>query len=119
MNLLRKWFPPKWKLKQVTTVRKSTGPNWIGQAIIEKDGAERLVQRTWKREPKPAEVKAFARAEAKRRNLGGEKHAFNLRQKGIVVATVHGAWTDDDNFEIAELIQVGPAMETNEGPEES
>ena len=106
MSFLRKWFPPKWAFGRIVIVRKSTGANWLSHATIVRDGEERLVQRIWKREPSGAEIRASARAEAKRRNIGGEKHAFNIRKGGLVVATLHGVWTDDDNFEVAETVHL-------------
>ena len=102
MKLWRKWFPPKWKFGQVVSVRKSSGTNWMAEATIVRDGEERLVRKYWKHAPTPAEVKAFAKEQAARRNTGGLKHAFNLRRGGVVIATIHGAWTDDDNFEVTE-----------------
>ena len=93
-------FGPKWKIKAIKEIRKSTGNNWIGSIIITRDNVDRLETFVFKDKPSAGDVKNRAKLVCKSRNGSGEKDAFRIVKEGKVIETLHGVWKDPVTFEV-------------------
>jgi hypothetical protein len=101
MMWFSKLFGPKWRIKAIKEIRKSTGHNWIGSIVITRDNIERLETFLFKKEPTASEVKKKAQMACNSRNGAGERDAFRIvDSEGKGLEILHGVWKDPITFEV-------------------